>query len=201
MADPRDNAPIKLCDWGFASFIKPGQKLKGLAGTCYYVAPEVIMGTYDERADVWSCGVLLYVLLSGRPPFCAHKDEDVFRMVVEDGVPNMREQPWPSISAAAKDAVRQMMTWRAELRPSAKEMLQHEWIREGGVAGDNVIQQEVLHRMKSFAGMNKFKKHAAMVIASHLPSDQIRGLNELFDSMDTDGSGTITLDELRRACS
>jgi hypothetical protein len=41
-----------------------------------------------------------------------------------------------------------MMTWRAELRPSAKEMLQHEWIREGGVAGDNVIQQEVLHRMK-----------------------------------------------------
>jgi calcium-dependent protein kinase len=56
--------------------------------------------------------------------------------------------PWPHISEAAKDAVRMMMTWSPDTRPSAREMLGHEWIKEGGVAGDNAIQPEVIHRMK-----------------------------------------------------
>lgn len=76
-------------DWGFATFFHPGTPLTALAGTCYYVAPEVLRGSYDERADVWSCGATLFVLLSGTPPFFAVRDEDVFKKILDDGVPNM----------------------------------------------------------------------------------------------------------------
>lgn len=80
---------IKLVDYGFSTFTKPGEKLRGLVGTSYYIAPEVLTGTYDERADVWSIGVVLYILLCGRPPFSATRQEAVFRQIVDDGVPNM----------------------------------------------------------------------------------------------------------------
>ncbi|GBF87804.1 calcium-dependent kinase-like protein [Raphidocelis subcapitata] len=199
LKDDSDEAAIKVCDWGFAAFVRPDKPLTALCGTCYYCAPEVVMGAYDERADVWSAGAMLYVLLCGRPPFYALRDEDVLRKVVDDGVPNMTGAPWPSISEGAKDAVRQMMTFEPSARPSARQMLAQEWVREGGAAGDNELQPEVLHRMRSFAAMGKFKRAAAMVIATHLPYDEIRGLRELFESIDTDGSGTLTAAELQQA--
>ena len=83
------DAQVKLADWGFATFFHAGHKLSALCGTCYYIAPEVLRGEYDERADVWSVGVTLFVLLCGAPPFFAVRDEDVFKKIVHDGVPNM----------------------------------------------------------------------------------------------------------------
>jgi len=83
-----DSSAVRLVDWGFATFLRPGERLKGLCGTSYYVSPEVLSGTYDERADIWSCGVVLYVMLSGRPPFTG-RNESVFRKIVDDGVPEM----------------------------------------------------------------------------------------------------------------
>jgi len=62
-----------------------------------------------------------------------------------------------------QDAVQQMMTYEPKQRPSAAEMLQHEWVREGGVAGDNVIVPEVLSRLREFASLNKLKKLALLV--------------------------------------
>jgi serine/threonine protein kinase len=61
----------------------------GVCGTSYYIAPEVISSTYDERADVWSCGVVLFTLLSGRPPFTGSRNETIFRKIVDDGLPEM----------------------------------------------------------------------------------------------------------------
>lgn len=66
-------------------------------------------------------------------------------------------------TCAAQECVRLMMTYNDKRRPSARDMLGHEWIREGGVAGSNVIEPEVLHRMRSFAAMNKLKKKALLV--------------------------------------
>lgn len=77
LLDSSEDAPLKLCDWGYASFMAPGRKLRKLCGTVSYLAPEVIAGCYDERADVWSCGVVLYALLSGRLPFSGKMPGDV----------------------------------------------------------------------------------------------------------------------------
>jgi calcium-dependent protein kinase len=60
-----------------------------MVGTCFFMAPEVLSGRYDERADVWSCGAVLYTLLCGRPPFYADRDEDVYRQIAQGGALDM----------------------------------------------------------------------------------------------------------------
>ncbi|WIA30466.1 hypothetical protein OEZ86_000550 [Tetradesmus obliquus] len=197
LSDPTERADLKATDFGLSTFIKPGQQLSEVCGTAYYMAPEVLLRSYTEKADVWALGVVLYILLCGRPPFEHALDEEIFRMVVDNGVPDFTYHAWDNITEPAKECVRLMMTYSDKRRPSARDMLGHEWIREGGVAGSNVIEPEVLHRMRSFAAMNKLKKKALLFISQHLAPDEIRGLRELFASMDADGSGTITLDELR----
>ncbi|KAI8472038.1 MAG: hypothetical protein J3K34DRAFT_458027 [Monoraphidium minutum] len=200
MADESEGAPAKVADWGYAQFVRSRRSLKGIVGTSFYVAPEVLSGDgYDERADMWSAGAMLYVLLAGRPPFFAVRDEDVLRKVLDDGVPDLSAAPWPSISAPAKEAVSLMMTYDPDMRPTAREVLRHPWVVEGGVAGDNLIQPEVLHRLRSFAAMNVFKQQAALIIAGHLPYDEVRGLRELFEAMDADGDGSVSPQELKKA--
>ncbi|KIZ02568.1 hypothetical protein MNEG_5392 [Monoraphidium neglectum] len=203
LLDASPDAPVKLVDWGFSSFVQPGKKLHKLCGTIAYLAPEVVAGSYDERADVWSCGVVLYAMLAGRLPFNGSTQEEVLNIIKSDtkGVPDMSGSAWAAVSEAAKSAVRALMTRDPRRRPSAREALRLDWIRECGAAGDNPIdiEPEVLHRMKDFAGMAKLKRHAAMVIAKQLPADQVLGLKLLFESMDRDGGGAVTARGLRDA--
>ncbi|KAI8471958.1 MAG: kinase-like domain-containing protein [Monoraphidium minutum] len=202
LLDRSPDAPVKLVDWGYSSFLAPGLKLHKLCGTACYLAPEVIAGTYTERADVWSCGVVLYVMLAGRLPFNGGTQEEVMAIIKSDakGVPDMSGEPWASVSAGAKAAVAAMMTRDPKQRPSARAMLQHEWVKECGAAGDEPLEPEVLHRVRAFASMNKLKKHAAMVIARHLPADQVLGLKLLFASIAPRGGGAgVGAAELRRA--
>lgn len=126
-------ASLRLIDFGLSSPFTPGEKLTGLRGTSFYIAPEVLSSpSYDEKADVWSCGVVAYTLLCGRPPFSGARQEAIWRHIVNDGIPDMCGEPWGSIPEGAKDAVRRMMTWHPSRRPSAQEMLQHEWVAAAG---------------------------------------------------------------------
>ncbi|GBG00457.1 calcium-dependent kinase [Raphidocelis subcapitata] len=216
LADDSGSADsLRLIDWGLSTFVRPGAKLKGLCGTSFYIAPEVVSGAYDERADVWSVGVVAYVLLSGAPPFSGGRTKAILRRIVDDGVPDMGRDPWPSVSDAAKDAVRQMMTYQAKRRPTAAEMLSHEWLRDDGgggapfspdaaaaaaaAAAAEGAEPEVLRRMRSFSAMDWLPRHAALVLAGCLPHDETRGLHELFGGMDCAGSGSIGAEELRAA--
>ncbi len=72
---------IKVIDFGTAETFSPSSKMKATLGTPYYIAPEVLMKCYNEKCDVWSCGVILYILLSGTPPFNGASDEDIMRAV------------------------------------------------------------------------------------------------------------------------
>lgn len=201
MLDASPCAPVKVVDWGYSTFLRPGEKLHKLCGTSTYLAPEVLEGCYDEKADIWSCGVVLFVMLAGRLPFVGKTQQEVMDLIRDEktGVPDMTRPCWQSVSGPAKAAVLAMMTRDPDKRPSAWDMLQHDWIREHGAAGGDEMEPQVLHRIKSFAGMSKLKQHSAMVIAQHLPADQIRGLKLLFESIDKDHKGAITPDKLRKA--
>ncbi|OEL38865.1 Calcium-dependent protein kinase 2 [Dichanthelium oligosanthes] len=169
---------------------------RDIVGSAYYVAPEVLRRSYGKEIDVWSAGVILYILLSGVPPFWAENEKGIFDAILHEEI-DFESQPWPSISESAKDLVRKMLARDPKKRLTSGQVLQHPWLREGGDASDKPIDSAVLSRMKQFRAMNKLKKMALKVIASNLNEEEIKGLKQMFMNMDTDNSGTITYEELK----
>ncbi|KAL3499280.1 hypothetical protein ACH5RR_038373 [Cinchona calisaya] len=191
-----ENSPLKATDFGLSVFFKPGDEFKDLVGSAYYVAPEVLRRNYGAEADIWSAGVILYILLSGVPPFWGENEQGIFDAILR-GHLDFSSEPWPSISSSAKDLVKKMLRADPKERLSAVEVLNHPWMREDGDASDKPLDIAVLTRMKQFRAMNKLKKVALKVIAENLSEEEIIGLKEMFKSMDTDNSGTITFEELK----
>ncbi|XP_010676387.2 calcium-dependent protein kinase 15 isoform X1 [Beta vulgaris subsp. vulgaris] len=191
-----DDSPLKATDFGLSVFIKPGEVFRDLVGSAYYVAPEVLRRSYRAEADVWSAGVILYILLSGVPPFWGENEQGIFDSILRGNI-DFTSDPWPSISNSAKDLVKKMLRQDPAERFSALDALNHPWMREDGEAPDKPIDIAVLSRMKQFRAMNKLKKVALRVIAENLSEEEIMGLKEMFKSMDTDNSGTITFEELK----
>ncbi|KAJ6698485.1 CALCIUM-DEPENDENT PROTEIN KINASE 2 [Salix purpurea] len=192
----REDSPLKAIDFGLSEFFKPGESLNDVVGSPYYVAPEVLRKLYGPEADVWSAGVMVYILLCGVPPFWAEKEHDVFREVLY-GHLNFTSKPWPKVSASAKDLIRRMLVRDPKKRLTAHEVLCHPWVRDDGVAPDKPLDPAVLSRLKQFSAMNKIKKLALRIIAENLSEEEIAGLKEMFKMIDTDNSGQITFEELK----
>ncbi|XP_027333016.1 calcium-dependent protein kinase 29-like isoform X2 [Abrus precatorius] len=189
-------APLKATDFGMSVFIEEGKVYREIVGSAYYVAPEVLKKNYGKEIDVWSAGIILYILLSGVPPFWAETETGIFKAILEGNL-DLESAPWPSISATAKDLIRKMLNYDPEKRITAAEALEHPWMKEGGEASDKPLDNAVLIRMKQFSAMNKMKKLALKVIAENLSEEEIKGLRQMFNNMDTDRSGTITYEELK----
>ncbi|KAL7586720.1 calcium-dependent protein kinase 29 [Lactuca sativa] len=201
MVSQDEDSPLKATDFGLSVFIEEGTIYKEIVGSAYYVAPEVLRRRYGKEADVWSAGVILYILLSGVPPFWGETEKVIFEEILE-GKLDLQSPPWPSISDGAKDLITKMLTRNPKKRISAHTALEHPWLKENGDASEQPIDSAVLIRMKQFRAMNKLKKLALKVIAENLEStEEIKGLKQMFNNMDTDGSGTITYEELKTGLS
>ncbi|CAD6206963.1 unnamed protein product [Miscanthus lutarioriparius] len=195
-ADQKEEAALKTIDFGLSIFFRPGQIFTDVVGSPYYVAPEVLKKKYGPEADVWSAGVIIYILLCGVPPFWAENEQGIFEEVLH-GRLDFESEPWPSITEGAKDLVRRMLIRDPRKRLTAHEVLRHPWVQVGGLAPDKPLDSAVLSRMKQFSAMNKLKKMALRVIAENLSEDEIAGLKEMFNMIDADNSGQITFEELK----
>lgn len=195
-SNKNEDSGLKTTDFGLSVFFKPGEIFHDVVGSPYYVAPEVLRKHYGPAADVWSAGVILYILLSGVPPFWAETEHHIFEQVLKGDL-DFESDPWPVISESAKDLIIKMLDRNPERRYTAHQVLCHPWIREDGVAPDKPIDSAVLSRMKQFMAMNKMKKIALRVIAERLSEEEIAGLREMFQMIDADNSGAITFDELK----
>ncbi|MBA0587897.1 calcium-dependent protein kinase 26 [Gossypium raimondii] len=191
-----EDSPLKAIDFGLSIFFKPGDTFSVVVGSPYYVAPEVLNKCYGPEADVWSAGVIIYILLCGVPPFWGETEEEIFDEVL-NGEPDFTSDPWPSISESAKDLLAKMLVRNPRKRITAHEVLRHSWVQADGVAPDSPLDSLVLGRMKQFSSMNKLKKMALRVIAQRLSQEEIAGLKEMFKMIDTDNSGQITFEELK----
>ncbi|XP_051137735.1 calcium-dependent protein kinase 1-like isoform X2 [Andrographis paniculata] len=187
-----DDSPLKATDFGLSVFTKPGDIFKDLVGSAYYVAPEVLRRSYGTEADIWSAGVILYVLLTN--------DRCIFDAILR-GHLDFSFDVWQSVSTSAKDLVMKMLEADPKKRATAVEVLSHPWIREDSDVSDEPLDIAVLSRLKQFHATNKLKKVALKVVAENLSGEEIAGLMELFKSMDMDNSGTITLEELKNGLS
>eukprot|EP01018_Ginkgo_biloba_P012780 Gb_22778 [translate_table: standard] len=127
LATKSPSSPIKLADFGLATYFTPGQKLHGTVGSPFYIAPEVLAGGYNQAADVWSAGVILYILLSGIPPFWGKTKSKIFDAVREAKL-QFPKDPWSCISASAKDLISKMLCTDSKKRLTSVEVLEHPWI-------------------------------------------------------------------------
>ncbi|XP_015946322.1 calcium-dependent protein kinase 26 [Arachis duranensis] len=194
--DVHEDSILKAIDFGMSAFFKPGDKFTDVVGSPYYIAPEVLCKHYGPEADVWSAGVMLYILLCGFPPFWGESEQEIFHEVL-NGDLDFSSDPWSSISESAKDLVRGMLVRDPRKRITAHEVLCHPWIQENGVAPDKPLDSTVLSRLKQFSAMNKLKKMALRIIAENLSEEEISGLKEIFKMIDTDNSGQITFEEFK----
>nr|UXX22575.1 calmodulin-domain protein kinase 11 [Hevea brasiliensis] len=192
----QEDSSLKAIDFGLSVFFKPGDIFTDVVGSPYHVAPEVLRKRYGPEADVWSAGIMVYILLSGVPPFWAETEQGIFEEILH-GELDFTSVPWPNISESAKDLVRRMLVRDPRKRITAHEVLCHPWVRDDGVAPDKPLGSAVLSSLKQFSAMNKLKKMALRIIAENLSEEEIAGLTEMFKTIDTDGSGQITFEELK----
>ncbi|KAM3255369.1 hypothetical protein ACQJBY_048592 [Aegilops geniculata] len=191
-----EDAALKTIDFGLSMFFRPGEMFSDVVGSPYYVAPEVLKKSYSQEADVWSAGVIVYILLCGVPPFWAETEQGIFEQVL-NGTLDFESDPWPSVSEGAKDLLRKVLVRDPKKRLTAHQVLCHPWLQMSGETPDKPLDSAVLSRLKQFSAMNKLKKMALRVIAENLSEEEIAGLKEMFKMMDTDNSGQINYEELK----
>ncbi|GFP85768.1 phosphoenolpyruvate carboxylase kinase 1 [Phtheirospermum japonicum] len=122
----------KLADFGSAECFGNGRLMSGIVGTPYYVAPEVVAGMdYNEKVDVWSAGVILYIMLSGIPPFYGESAREIFEAVLRGNL-RFPRSVFGSVSLEAKDLLRRMLCKDVSRRFSAEQVLRHQWMTSGG---------------------------------------------------------------------
>ena len=149
------------------------------------------------RGGHLSAGVILYILLSGVPPFWAQTDTAIFE-AVRKGQYDLVGDPWPKISESAKGLVRRLLVGNPAERMNAEDILNHPWVREDGDAPDTPLDNVVMNRMKKFTDMNRFKKVGMLAMAKTLTNEEISGMKQMFKQFDKDNSGTITINELQK---
>mmetsp|Transcript_16048 Transcript_16048/g.17955 ORF Transcript_16048/g.17955 Transcript_16048/m.17955 type:complete len:502 (-) Transcript_16048:65-1570(-) len=193
------HAQIKVIDFGTSSLFQGEEKLTDKFGTAYYVAPEVLKGAYDEKCDLWSTGVILYILLSGCPPFNGRDDKEILGKVAS-GKFSFKEKIWNNISEEAKDIIRKLLTYDPEERISASEALHHPWI-EKYVHAEAMpdINSVVVPQLKAFRNNAVLQKATLTYIASQLVSvGETENLKKTFQQLDADQNGVLTLDEVTK---
>ncbi|KAL8232544.1 hypothetical protein R6Q57_002322 [Mikania cordata] len=195
-ANKKENSPLKAIDFGLSIFFKPGEKFSEIVGSPYYMAPEVLKRSYGPEIDIWSAGVILYILLCGVPPFWAESEQGVAQAILR-GLIDFKREPWPSVSEGAKSLVRQMLEPDPKLRLTAKQVLEHPWLQNAKKAPNVPLGDAVKSRLKQFSLMNRFKRKALRVIADFLSNDEVEDIKEMFKKIDMDEDGIITIEELK----
>ena len=198
MDNDTDDLTIKLIDWGCAQTIKSAKQSKQADGTAYYIAPEVLKGEYNEKCDIWACGVIFYILLCGYPPFNGETDDEIYEAVLS-GKFQFPEEDWDQVSQEAKDLIKKMLTKDPKKRISALYSMQDVWFKKNEEKSeyDKKLAKKVLNNMK------KFKKHRILektiisfIINQLVKKDERLELEKQFKDWDTNGDGVLSKEEI-----
>lgn len=155
----KKDSPLKIMDFGLSSVEEFTDPVVGLFGSIDYVSPEALsQGKVTSRSDMWSLGVILYILLSGYPPFIAQSNRQKQQMIMA-GEFSFYEKTWKNISTSAKDLISRLLTVDPHRRPNADEILQHPWVI-GDSANEGQIDPEIVSRLQSFNARRKLRAAA-----------------------------------------
>ena len=192
---PEQDNPIKVIDFGLSQMISTDKKLKTKVGTAYYVAPEILKGDYTEKCDVWSAGVILYIFLSGDPPFNGPSDSEIYNKIAQMKY-TFPEKKWKDISNEAKDLIQHMMAPENE-RYTARQVLDHPWFKNAKTTPLSSLNFDPAFFVDYVKGC-ELKKISLLFIASRLDENEINNLKKFFEAFDKCKDGQITFEELKQ---
>jgi calcium-dependent protein kinase len=198
-----EGGQLKSIDFGFSTEFKSDTLMTEILGSSYYVAPEVLKGKYNEKCDIWSVGVIAYILLTGQPPpwHCTMTKINRHITAVHSGPPDnfLSDPALRKISATAKEFVGKMIEVDFTKRATAREMLSHPWVGKISEVSDDPLDFQILHSLKKFMYSYRMKKKALVTLAEQLSDADIHDLRATFDAIDTAHDGVITFEELKVA--
>lgn len=194
---------VKVMDFG--SNIVQNQITKNKASmpmsSVYFSPPEAFDGTYSSYSDLWSIGVMLYLLLSARVPFMGDKESEVKFKIIR-GTFDLRDYPWNKTTKEAKDLIRRLIVKKPEDRITLKQAIDHPWFKKLGLKEKiNYVEKDILLKQITNLTEYNFKQTLQDAVLSflihnslHLP--QMRDSCKMFNMIDTGNDGVITIDEL-----
>ena len=187
-------APIKVIDFGTAQFFTPGQVLTAKFGTPYYIAPEVLSGSYDQKCDIWSCGIILYILLTGRAPYLTASSAEVLREVAVGNV----DLEAAEISPRARDLLKRMLSVSLKDRLTAAQALADPWLTSHASPSlDSPALLTTFKRLRDFSNTLRLKDAIHTYIATQMMcQEDMNRMAETFQAMDVDGDGRLSRQEL-----
>ena len=189
---------IKVIDFGTSTLVDKNQKLRAKLGTPYYIAPEVLRQDYNEKCDIWSCGVILFILLSGYPPFSGRNDEEIMQSI-RNGRFAFHAQHWSHVSDDAKAFIRKLLEVDYNRRPSAEECLKDPWLQRyhAKTLSNTVPNVGSWENLKSFnTGTHLKQAFMSFIVAQLLSKEQTNQLKEEFQALDANGDGRLSREEL-----
>eukprot|EP00931_Biecheleriopsis_adriatica_P009962 TRINITY_DN111056_c0_g1_i1.p1 TRINITY_DN111056_c0_g1~~TRINITY_DN111056_c0_g1_i1.p1 ORF type:complete len:597 (-),score=131.88 TRINITY_DN111056_c0_g1_i1:1-1791(-) len=188
---------LKLIDFGFSRILcNAGETLDMPCGTLHYTSPEVLHRSYTSQCDMWSMGVICYMLMLGRPPFRGANNLKIAQAILAGDFP--RDGKWQQLSDEGKDFLEKLLQTDARLRLDAGRALAHAWITGCRFpSSPREIGVDVLRSLRTFAQGSHLRRAALTVLAYSLTSRELQGLEQTFLDFDKSGRGTITLEQLR----
>ncbi len=192
-AGSEKNNRIKIIDFGLS---QASDRLKTKVGTAYYVSPEILKGNYTQLCDIWSAGVILYILLSGDPPFNGANDSAIYNKIAEMRY-TFPESKWKNVSNDAKDLICHMLVPEKE-RFNAEQVLAHKWFQNANEAPLSEIDFNAHNLFMNFVNGSMIKKMGLMFIATRLDENEINNLKKVFSAFDTGKDGQISYEEFKQ---
>ena len=190
---------LKIIDFGTSKKISKNEKLRSRLGTAYYIAPEVLAQSYNAKCDIWSCGVIFYVLLFGIPPFNGKTDEEIFEKIKKG---NFRfPESGHKVSSEAKNLISKMLTKNPDSRPTAEQLLKDPWfekMKEKSIDLEGNILS--IKSLKQFKVKYEFQKAILLYFVNFFDIKEEKArLYKVFKSLDKDGDGQLDRNELKEA--
>ena len=186
---------IKLIDFGTSITIK-GKNLTQELGTIYYIAPEVFMNNYNEKADIWSCGIILYTMLCGHPPFCGNK-ENIIKSKILHSKLVFPSKEFNKVSNEAIEYIKSLLSYNPEKRPSAEEALNNKWLLSTVNRGNKKLSEYIISNLIKFRSTVGLQKATVSFLANQISiNEEIKKLKEEFDKIDVNKDGEISKNEL-----
>lgn len=197
------DSEIKIIDFGVSrQYFKVNDDLNSIVGTPYYVAPEVLSGKYDKKVDIWSIGIIMFVLMTGYPPFNGKSKTDLFEKIKTKDLPYPQKKDKSFYTPSAVNFLTLLTKKDPSSRPSASELLNDKWfeiIKDTSSIGNINIEKSILDNIKGFTLPNLFQRTLLKLMVKKLKSSQIQELNEVFKKLDKENTGYIDSDKIEIA--